>query len=303
VTVRKEIIIGTRGSDLALWQANFVKSELEKNAFSPLIKIIKTKGDQIQHLSFDKMEGKGFFTKELEEALINNEIDLAVHSCKDLETTDSNGLLTAGFSYRENPSDLLVIKPNSLDKNEVLQLKKNAKVGTSSLRRKMQLKLLRPDLELFDLRGNVPTRFEKLKNSDLDAIMLATAGVNRLGIKPQDLIMYSINPQLFVPAPAQGVLAYQIRENDSFTKKAVESFAAEPDKIKDVLLERNLLKLLEGGCKMPIAIHCNKNNGKYNLKVVMAENAHSEIKSVELSQDSTNGMAKKALEILRKKKA
>src|SRR5690606_21809976 len=166
--LNKTIIIGSRGSDLALWQANFVKGQLEELGCEVEIKIIKTKGDRIQDLSFDKIEGKGFFTKELEACLLSNEIDLAVHSLKDLETTSPVGLQIAAVSERESPNDVLLIKPESVDKSSTLSLKKGAIVATSSARRKAWLMELRPDLSIVDMRGNVPTRIGKLMDQQID---------------------------------------------------------------------------------------------------------------------------------------
>ena len=177
--MKSPIIIGTRGSELALWQANFTKTLLAENGIVAELKIINTKGDATQqwNLSFDKIEGKGFFTKELEDALLANEIDLAVHSCKDLPTTFPDGLTIAAYSKRANPFDLLLIKKDKVDETKVLKLPTNAIVGTSSARRKSQLLALRPDIELQDLRGNVPTRIKKLKEQNYDAIVLASAGL------------------------------------------------------------------------------------------------------------------------------
>ncbi|MBC7862964.1 MAG: hydroxymethylbilane synthase, partial [Bacteroidia bacterium] len=163
----KKIIIGTRGSELALWQANYTKELLEKNGHTVELKIISTQGDRTQqwNTSFEKLEGKGFFTKELEEALLKKEIDLAVHSHKDLPTENPDGLIIAGVSEREDPAELLLIRKECVDETQKFNLKQNAIVGTSSSRRKSQLLAFRPDVELKDLRGNVPTRIEKLRNT------------------------------------------------------------------------------------------------------------------------------------------
>ncbi|MEC7005756.1 MAG: hydroxymethylbilane synthase, partial [Bacteroidota bacterium] len=176
----RNIIIGSRGSELALWQANYVKDQLKSIGLSSTIKIIKTKGDQIQHLSFDKIEGKGFFTKEIENELLSNKIDLAVHSLKDLETNQPEGLCIAAVPTRENPADCLLINSKGFDRKQDLNLKDSAVVGTSSARRKNQLLFFREDLQLRDLRGNVPTRVDKLRKGEYDAIVLAKAGLNRL---------------------------------------------------------------------------------------------------------------------------
>ena len=210
----EKIIIGTRGSELALWQANHVKNILEINGHQVEIKIIKTQGDIIQHLSFDKMEGKGFFTKELEEALLKNKIDLAVHSHKDLETNQPDGLIIAAVSKRANPSDLLIINKDSFDIKEKYCLKKNAVLGTSSARRKAQFSALRDDVTISDLRGNVPTRIQKLREKKYDAIMLAKAGLDRLQINLKEFATIELNPKEFIAAPAQGVLAFQSRADN-----------------------------------------------------------------------------------------
>src|ERR1051326_5840314 len=210
----KKIIIGSRGSDLALWQANFVLKELKKIKVDAEIQIIKAQGDIVQNLSWDKMEGKGFLTKEIEDALLKNEIDLAVHSHKDLLTTPAEGLMVASVSEREDPSELLLVNKNAVDEKQKFSLKQKAIVGTSSARRKSQMLAWRGDVKLEDLRGNVPTRIQKLRDKKYDAILIANAGVIRLGIDLSEFHREVLDPKEFMPAPAQGVLALQIREND-----------------------------------------------------------------------------------------
>lgn len=250
------IKIGTRGSDLALWQANFVRVELEKLGYIVEINIIQTQGDKIQDLSFDKLEGKGFFTKEIEAALLSKDVDLAVHSHKDLETTSPKGLLIAAVSNREDPSELLLANLNAVDTNELWGLKKKAIIGTSSARRKSQLIALRPDLRIKDLRGNVPTRIQKLKTEGYDAILLAKAGVNRLNIDLNGLHIEVLDPTKFIPAPAQGVLGLQIRTEDSHLAEILSnlnhSYTAQT-----IGLERNVLRLMEGGCQLPLGVYCD----------------------------------------------
>ena len=173
----QKIIIGSRGSDLALWQAYHVKAQLEALDYQVEIKVIVTQGDAIQHLSFDKMEGKGFFTKEIEKELLEKTIDLAIHSHKDLETDPPLGLVIGAVSERASPCDLLLIAKNAFDANQRWNLKENASVGTSSARRQSLVRAYRPDTELTDLRGNVPTRIQKLRDGKYDAILLAKAGI------------------------------------------------------------------------------------------------------------------------------
>jgi|TARA_B100001093_G_C26709678_1_gene962857 hydroxymethylbilane synthase len=252
----KPIIIGTRGSDLALWQANFVRKELEHRGHEVHIEIIKTQGDKIQDLSFDKMEGKGFFTKEIEDALLRNEIDLAVHSHKDLETNQPEGLEVAAVSSRANPCELLLIRESVHEENALWGLKKDAVVGTSSARRKSQLLALRPDVQIKELRGNVPTRVEKLKSGAYDAILLAKAGILRLELDLSDLVCIDLTPDEFVPAPAQGVLALQIRSS-AIELKNILNQINDPAVQKLVHLERSVLNLMDGGCQLPLGVYCD----------------------------------------------
>ena len=252
--INQHIRIGTRGSELALWQANFVKGELEKLNCTVEIKIIKTQGDLIQDLSFDKLEGKGFFTKEIEEALLANEIDLAVHSHKDLETSSPEGLIIAAVSDRENPAELLLIRKEAHAPNEMWELKKNAFIGSSSARRKSQVLSLRADLQLKELRGNVPTRIDKLRKGEYDAILLAKAGVNRLGLDLGDLIQINLSPTEFIPAPSQGVLGFQIRSNDDALLLLLRNLNNEKVE-NDIKLERKVLQLMNGGCQLPLGVY------------------------------------------------
>ncbi|AEA43451.1 hydroxymethylbilane synthase [Fluviicola taffensis] len=251
----RNIRIGSRGSDLALWQANHVKKQLEALGAEVGITIITTKGDQIQDLSFDKLEGKGFFTKEIEQALLDNSIDLAVHSHKDLETNTPEGLIIAAVSERENPADVLLIHPNAFDKDEFWSLKKGAVVGTSSARRKSQVIAFRSDIEIKDLRGNVPTRLQKLIDGGYDAILLAKAGLDRLQLDLKGMHEVVLDPEEFIPAPAQGVLALQIRENDNELYNFMQAMNHE-DIQSQIALERNLLNRLQGGCQLPLGAYC-----------------------------------------------
>ncbi len=265
----REIIIGSRGSDLALWQANFVQAQLQALGYPSQIKIIVTKGDRIQHLSFDKIEGKGFFTKEIEDALLAGEIDLAVHSLKDLPTTSPAGLVIGATSYREDPRDLLLINPNAYDPAAPLGLKAGAVVGTSSARRKVQVKLLQDNVLLMDLRGNVPTRIQKCRTGQYDAILLAAAGVGRLQLPLDDFKAVYLPADKFVPAPAQGVLGLQIRENDDWMQTVTRQLHR-PDVAHAVEVERKTLHLFDGGCHMPVGAYCVQVADGYELTVVKA---------------------------------
>ena len=251
----QKITIGSRGSDLALWQANHVKRQLENLGHTVEIKVIITQGDAIQHLSFDKLEGKGFFTKEIESALLDKSIDLAVHSHKDLETNPPAGLIIAAVSEREDPSDLLLIAKSKVDTTQPWNLALDASIGTSSARRKSQILRFRNDLNISDLRGNVPTRIQKLRDGNYDAIVLAKAGVDRLQLDLSEFFVEVLNPTEFVPAPAQGVLGLQIREDDTSMAEIMQHFN-HTDVAKRIGIERKVLNLLDGGCQLPLGVYC-----------------------------------------------
>lgn len=287
----KKVIIGSRGSDLALWQAHFVEGELQKLGCEVEIKIIKTQGDKIQHLSFDKLEGKGFFTKEIEEELLNKSIDLAVHSHKDLETNPPAGLKIACVSERANPADVLLIQKSSVDTNEHWNLKSNGTVGTSSARRKTQLRKFRSDVQINDLRGNVPTRIQQLRDGKYDAIILAKAGLDRLELDLSEFHVEVLPTNEFVPAPAQGVLGLQIRENDQELFDILQKMNA-PEIQQRIGLERKILNLLEGGCQLPLGAYCNENN---ELFVSFAPNVNESAKDFHYEVINFDGMAEKVI--------
>ena len=288
----KRLTIGTRGSDLALWQANFIKDKLAGIGVEADLKIIKTQGDKILNLRLDKLEGKGFFTKELEEELLAGTIDIAVHSHKDLPTVHPAGLTIAAVTEREDPAELLLILKDCIDLSKNLSLKHGAMVGTSSNRRKAQLLALRPDLNIEDLRGNVPTRIGKLRDEDYDAIMIARAGVNRLNIDLSEFHVEVIDPVELVPAPAQGALAIQIRENDAELNTLLQQLhhKATADEIG---VERKVLNLFEGGCHMPLGCYCKKEDGKYEVWTSKADTAEDFPDRLFFRVDSLEGLAEK----------
>jgi hydroxymethylbilane synthase len=288
----RKIIIGTRGSELALWQANFVKDSLEAIHISAELKIIKTQGDRILNLSFDKLEGKGFFTKELEEELIAGTIDIAVHSHKDLPTENPPGLIIAAVSEREDPAELLLILKDCTDVRQKLSVKFGGLVGTSSNRRKAQLLAVRPDLEIKDLRGNVPTRIGKLRDEKYDAIMLAKAGVSRLGINLDEFHVEELGATEFIPAPAQGVLAIQIRERDHILYEALQDLN-HPDVAAELSVERNVLKLFGGGCHLPLGVYCRKDDDKYQVFTSKAEDGEGFPDRLFIESDTLEGLPEK----------
>lgn len=296
---QKKIRIGTRGSELALWQANHIKNRLENEigVMAELV-IIKTQGDEIQHLSFEKLEGKGFFTKELEDALLANEIDMAVHSCKDLPTSMPKGLCIAAYTDREDPSDILLIAASAYDKLKTFKLKPNALVGTSSSRRKSQLWAIRPDLQLQDIRGNVPTRIQKLRDGHYDAIVLAIAGIKRIQADISDFISIKLPPQEFIPAPAQGVLAIQTRQLDDELIKQLSQL--NHSELSDIInTEREVLRLFQGGCQIPLGVYAERRKEQVQVWVSSAATATELPKRVSLKGKPGFELAELAVEKLR----
>lgn len=288
--MNRKLIIGTRGSELALWQANHIKDRLSEAGYEAELKIIKTQGDNIQHLRLDKLEGKGFFTKELEEELLSGAIDIAVHSHKDLPTTHPPGLIIAAVSEREDPSELLLILKDCVDRKKKLSLKHNATVGTSSNRRKAQLLALRPDLEIEDLRGNINTRVQKLRDEKYDAIMIAKAGVERIGMDLSDFHIEVINPTEIVPAPAQGVLAVQINEHNVELKQILSKINQQ--EVAEIIgVERKVLNLFEGGCHMPLGCYCRYENGQYEVWTSKAATGEDFPDRVFMAAETTEGLA------------
>jgi hydroxymethylbilane synthase len=259
--------IGTRGSDLALWQAHHVQDRLKAAGIETEIKIIKTQGDQIQHLSFDKMEGKGFFTKEIEAALLDKSIDIAVHSHKDLETTQPEGLSIVAVGERAAPNDVLLIRKSKYNLEGKWGLHEDALVGTSSARRSEQIKAALPKTTINMLRGNVPTRINKLREGQYDAILLARAGLDRLNLDVSDLELFDLDPRDFVSAPAQGALAIQMRAGEN--TEAVTKVLHHEHTAKNIHVEREILRGINGGCQVPFGAFCewNETNEQHELSL------------------------------------
>jgi len=264
--INPKIIIGTRGSKLALWQAEWVKSYLIQKYpdLSVELKIIKTKGDRILDVPLSKVGGKGLFVKEIEQALVDNHIDVAVHSMKDMPAELHDGLCIGAIPERENPCDVLISGKGLL----LSQLPEGARVGTSSLRRIAQIKRIRPDLVITPLRGNLDTRIKKLEMGEIDAIILAAAGVKRLGL--EKIITEYLNEDTMLPAVGQGALCIEIRKDDHdilgfinqmnhFVTRAV------------VLGERAFLKRIEGGCQVPIAGYGKVENDIFVIRGLVAD--------------------------------
>ena len=241
--------IGSRGSQLALWQANHISALLTAAGNSVEIEIIKTTGDRLQEVTFAQVGSKGMFTKEIEEALAEGRVDLAVHSLKDLPTELPEPFELAATPIRVDPRDVLVSEKYL----RLADLPAGARVGTSSQRRRAQLKALRPDIEAQEFRGNVDTRLRKLAEGQVDAILLAAAGLDRLG--RTDWIRERLDPEDFCPAAGQGSLGIEIRKGDKATRDAI-AFLDHVDTRFAVTAERAALAALGGGCQVPIGIHC-----------------------------------------------
>ncbi|MFQ6082863.1 MAG: hydroxymethylbilane synthase [Candidatus Aminicenantia bacterium] len=257
----KKFRIGTRGSKLALWQANWIKEKIE-NIFKDIeceTVPIKTTGDKFFNVRLFEQSDKGFFTKEIEEALINKKIDIAVHSLKDLPTEIPEELEIGAVTKRETPNDVLISK----EKKTLKDLPKGAKIGTSSLRRKSQLLNFRNDLIIVDLRGNLDTRIRKLNTTDLDGIVIAYAGVKRLGF--EDLISEMISFEIVLPAIGQGALAVEIRKNDEEVYNIVKDLNHK-ESCQVISAERSFMKRLHGGCQIPVGAYGFINNNILTLE-------------------------------------
>jgi hydroxymethylbilane synthase len=255
--------IGSRGSQLALWQANHISALLRERGHQVEIEIIKTTGDKITDVALAKVGTKGMFTKEIEEALAAGRVDLAVHSLKDLPTEIPPDFEIAAITQRENPRDVLVSKKHA----SIKELPQRARVGTSSLRRQAQLKALRPDLEIYPLRGNVDTRLRKLEAGDYEAIILAAAGVNRLGLTA--LVKQIIPAEIMCPAAGQGALGIEIRKGDEAIRQHL-SFLDDIAARQTTTAERALLNKLGGGCQVPIGAFAELRAKEIHLEGVVA---------------------------------
>jgi hydroxymethylbilane synthase len=255
--------IGSRGSQLALWQANYISALLREYGHQVELEVIKTTGDKITDVALAKVGTKGMFTKEIEEALAVGRVDLAVHSLKDLPTELSPAFEIAAITERENPRDVFCArKYSSID-----ELPQGARVGTSSLRRQAQLKALRPDLDIHPLRGNVDTRLRKLEAGEYDAVILAAAGLNRLG--KTELIRQVIPAELMCPAAGQGSLAIEIRAGDTATRDCLK-FLDDAAARATTTCERALLNKLGGGCQVPIGALAEMRDGTLRLYAIVA---------------------------------
>ena len=264
--------LGTRGSDLALWQARRVAHLVEDRlGLTCEIEIITTRGDRIQDVAFRKMEGKGFFTKELQDALLENRIDLVVHSLKDLPTDEPDELEIAAIPERGDPADMVLALPGRLEPTHAdpLGLPAGTILGTSSLRRAAQALVCNPGIQVRALRGNVPTRVRKLQEGDYDAILLAATGVHRLDLDLGSLDCRELPPEVMLPAPGQGALAIETRAGDPATRRLAELH--DHGIARCVGAERRLLQLLGGGCHLPLGCLATEDQSGLRLQAVLGE--------------------------------
>ncbi len=258
------LTIGSRGSDLALWQANWLKKQLEDryNSANISLKIIKTEGDRILDVALSKIGDKGLFTKAIEDALLDKSIDLAVHSLKDLPTTLPAGLRIGAVSRREDQHDALI----SLKHNSLAELPAGATVATGSLRRKSQLLSYRSDFNVVDLRGNINTRLRKLEDEGWDGMILALAGVKRLGLTAH--LKQVIPEDMILPAVSQGVMAVEVRTEDHELMKMLEP-VNNRDSMYQIRAERSMLKTVEGGCQAPVGVFTRIENNEIALDAMI----------------------------------
>lgn len=256
--------IGSRGSQLAVWQANHISALLRERGHQVEIEIIQTTGDKITNVALAMVGTKGMFTKEIEEALADGRIDLAVHSLKDLPTELPAGFEIAAITERQDPRDAFCSRLYST----IETLPQRARVGTSSLRRQAQLKAIRPDLEIHPLRGNIDTRLRKLEQGEYDAIILASAGLKRLG--RTGLIKQIIPAEIMCPAAGQGALGIEIREGDATIRQHLE-FLNDAAARAATTCERALLNSLGGGCQVPIGAFAETRNGRLHLEAIVAD--------------------------------
>jgi hydroxymethylbilane synthase len=258
--------IGTRGSALARVQAHLVAQQLGERLGIPLeILVIQTQGDKVTDRPLRELEGRGYFTKEIEEALLNKTIDIAVHSFKDMPSQTPEGLAVAAVSPREDPADLLIVRPDAYTPSErEIPVRQGATVGTSAVRRETQLLALRQDVVNKDLRGNVPTRIAKLAGGQYDAIFLASAGVRRLNLDLTGFNVVRLDPTRFVPSPGQGALAIQMREDDAQIEQVRGALHDEATGTATAI-ERSVQHRFGGGCGLPLGAYALRNDSEWHL--------------------------------------
>jgi hydroxymethylbilane synthase len=263
--IRPVIRIATRGSQLALWQANWVRAQLEAQGLTSELVLIETQGDREQ-VPFSKMQGQGFFTKAVQSAVLEDRADLAVHCLKDLPSAIMPGLMIAAIPEREDARDVLIARKEFVESSSKFGLKPGTIVGTSAVRRRAQVQAIDANLELRELRGNVPTRIEKLRRGEYGAIILAAAGLNRLALDLSDLHTRTLEAHEFVPAPGQGALALECRSDDTMIIHALSSLNSEHAR-DTINVERGLMARLDGGCQLALGAYATLEQNNWRLQV------------------------------------
>ena len=286
----KEIKIATRKSILALWQSEHIKVRIESKHNDIKVELIgmKTKGDVILDTPLAKIGGKGLFTKELEDSMLKGETDIAVHSLKDVPVVFPKGLKLAAICSREDTRDAMISEKFA----KFSDLPHGAKVGTTSLRRKMQLLIMRPDLEIISLRGNVQTRLRKLKEGEFDAIILAMAGINRLNIKAEVTHIYTFGFDEMIPAMGQGALGVEARDEKQILKQI--DFLNDENAVIETTIERDFVSVLEGGCQVPIGISARLKGDEISIDAIVGLPDGSEFikDSLKTSKDKFQSVGK-----------
>ena len=261
----KKLVIATRGSQLALWQSEHIKELLESShdGLEVELKVMKTKGDKILDTPLAKIGGKGLFTKELEDAMLSGEAHIAVHSLKDVPTVFPDGLVLGAITKRENPKDAFL----SQKYEDIDSLPEGAVVGTTSLRRRMQLLAYRPDLKIKNLRGNVNTRLKKLKDGEYDAIILATAGIKRLGFENEVKYFTPIKKSIMIPAMGQAALGIECVDDEKILE--IVKVLNDEDAFVETTIERDFVDVLQGGCQVPIGVNAKLKGDKVKVRAVV----------------------------------
>ena len=286
----KEIKIATRKSILALWQSEHIKARIEAQhkGMKVVLEGMKTKGDVILDTPLAKIGGKGLFTKELEDSMLKGENDIAVHSLKDVPVVFPEGLRLAAICSREDTRDAMISEKFA----KFSDLPHGAKVGTTSLRRKMQLLIMRPDLEIVSLRGNVQTRLRKLKEGEFDAIILAMAGINRLNIKAEVAHIYTFGFDEMIPAMGQGALGIEARDEKQILEQI--DFLNDENAVIETTIERDFVSVLEGGCQVPIGISARLKGDEISIDAIVGLPDGSEFikDSLKTSKDKFQSIGK-----------
>ncbi|UCH27184.1 MAG: hydroxymethylbilane synthase [Trueperaceae bacterium] len=262
---RRTVRLATRGSDLALRQSEFVKAKLTEFGHRVELVLISTQGDR-ELRPFSQLRGQGFFTKAVQDAVLDGRADIAVHSHKDLPSAPTPGLEIAAVPKRIDPRDVLLARPEvAAERASALPIEPGILVGTSSVRRQRQLLAVREDLRVGELRGNVPTRIEKLRRNDYQAILIAAAGIERLQLDLSGLRVYPLPPELLVPAPAQGALALEVRRDD-YELASLLTDLHDVDSYRAIAAERGLMSMLQGGCQLALGAYAEFESGLVILR-------------------------------------